>query len=86
MFNIRQFFSRIQSAQAKEHLIRGSIRNAVKKHAGVDVPIEAISFSSSAAILKGMSSAAKAQIFVKKQDILSEIADSGIPRQIKDIR
>jgi hypothetical protein len=86
MFSIAKFFERIQNAQAKEVFLLKAIQDALKKHVGIDIPIENISCKSDSVSLKNVNSAAKSAIFIKKAAILKEINEVQQMRVVKDIR
>lgn len=85
MQGIGEFFKKIQNARAGEIMARTAVKDAIKRHAGADVPIEQISFKAGVATLMNVSQAARSAIFVKKPAILSELAESH-SRRITDIR
>lgn len=86
MRNIAEFFSKIQNKQVRKLFVFETIRDAVKKHAGIDLDLESISFKGESVMLKGLGQAAKSQVFIKKPLILNEIGGRSAPRAINDIR
>lgn len=86
MFNIGQFFKKAQNKHTQELFIRSTIKDAIQKQTNIEIPIEAISFTSQTLILKGISQGAKSQIFIKKQLILQEINTKQNIRKILDVR
>ena len=86
MINIGQFFKKIQNKHTKELFVRSIIKDALKKYTQLDVPVEAMSFSSNSLVLKNISQVAKSQIFIKKQLILQEINTAQSIKIISDIR
>ncbi|MEK7641986.1 MAG: hypothetical protein AAB365_03280 [Patescibacteria group bacterium] len=86
MLKISEFFKRIQGKHSKELAVRSTVAEAIKKHARFDIPLEYIDFSSSTAILKGITAMQRSQIFIKKQTILSEINSQQSIRVVTDIR
>ncbi|MEA2715048.1 MAG: hypothetical protein QOG91_76 [Candidatus Parcubacteria bacterium] len=86
MIGIREFFKKISDARAREVMVRTAVRDAIKKHAAAEVPVEHISFRAGIAILGGVSQAARSTIFVKKPAILEEIAQLQGIRAVTDIR
>lgn len=87
MRSIGEFFAKIQNARAREVMARSAICEAVKKAAGADIEPVAVSFKGGTAVISGLSSSAKAQLHIKKQAILSEIAAHPIAgRAVRDLR
>ena len=86
MLSIKEFFKKIQGTRAKEYFIRSVVVAAVKKYSSVDVPIEAVSFSSSDVVLKGINQTARSVIFTKRTEIIKEINTVQSDRIITDIR
>ena len=86
MFNIRDFFSRIQNSHAKEVFIRSIIRDSVKKVANIDVSLESIAIRAGTVTFTGMNQADRSTIFIKKQAILKDIALNQEMRKIDDVR
>ncbi len=86
MIGIGEFFKKIRDVRAKEVMARSAVRDAIKKHTAAEVPVEHISFRAGAAILGGLSQAARSAIFVKKPAILEEIARLPGARAVTDIR
>jgi hypothetical protein len=73
MRSISEFFKDIKGRQARAARLRTVVQEAVIKHAGVRVPLEAISLSAGAAVLKGLDQTEKSVVFIKKTAILAEI-------------
>jgi len=86
MRSIAEFFEKIKSARAKEAFIRTVVQSALKEAASIEVPLEAISISSSIITLKGIGQAARAAAFIKKPAILREINTRQAVRDITDLR
>lgn len=86
MFNIGQFFTKIKGKQGKEILIRQSIVDAIKKHTGIDIPLSSVEFRASIPTIKGLSSAQKSAIFIKKTAIIADVNNQQSFRRIDDIR
>lgn len=86
MFDISNFFKKFHGAFAKEVLIRSTIREAILKYTGAEVPLTAIAFKSETVILEGVSQSLKSAIYIKKQAILKEIALKQNMRAVTDIR
>lgn len=86
MFNIKDFLVRIKGLQAKEHLIKSSIQEAVKKNIDLDVSSEAICISGSTVILNKISQSARSALFIKKDIILEDINERQQARLISDIK
>ncbi len=86
MFSIADFFKRIQGVQAKEVFLRNAIKDSIKKHVGLEIPVEEIEVKSSTVNLKNVSSAARSAVFIKKGTILREINEIQQMRVITDVR
>ena len=86
MIGISEFFRRIKSAHMREILVRTTIRDSLKKIAGVDVGLDSISFSSDSLVLKNVSSAARSAVFIKKTALIQDINRSQTFKKITDIR
>lgn len=86
MFSIGDFFKRIQSVQSKEIYIRSVVQDVIKKHVGVEIPINDISFKSDVVNLKNISSAAKSALFIKRNAVIKEINEVQQVREVKDVR
>lgn len=86
MLSIGQFFKRIQGKQAQEMLLRTVISDALNKHTGIKAEQGAISYKSGVVNVSKLSSSARSQIFIKKQQIINEINSLQDYRKIEDIR
>ena len=86
MLKISDFFKKIQNKHSKELFVRSSIQVIIKKHVGVDIPVESISIKSSSIYLKNQSQSARSQIFIRKQGILDDTNNLLKPQKIIDIR
>ena len=86
MFNIAEFFKRVQGNHAKEFFLREVVRTAVKKNTSVDIAITEMAFSSSVITFKNISSSLRSALFIKKQAILADVNASQSIRIITDIR
>jgi len=86
MIGISEFFKRIKGAHMREVIIRTAVKGSLKTIAGLDIELEAISFSGDSLILKSLSSAARSAIFIKKTVILEDINRNQTLRKISDIR
>ena len=86
MLRISELFSRIKNAHTKEGLIRGAIRDSIKKISNIDIPVESISMRSATVTLKDVNQSDRSTIFIKKQRILEDINSSQAIRKIEDIR
>jgi len=86
MFNIKDFFAKIEGAQAREMAVRESVREAIKKHSGLEVPLETISFNSGTAVLKNIGQTARSVIFIKKVAILDDVNAAQSLRKVTDLR
>ena len=85
MFNIKGFFSRVNNFYTKEITTRSVVREIIKKHTNINIPIESISFKSNNLSLKNISSVIKSTIFIKKQLILDDIKVSLNDKVINNI-
>lgn len=86
MIGLSGFFKNIQNAFTKEVVLRTSIKEAIKKCANIDIPIENISCKGSTVNLKNINQVVISQIFIKKQKILEELKTSQTIKVITDIR
>ena len=86
MFSIGKFFERIQNTRTKEVYIRSVIQGAIKKNTGAEIPIDAISFKSSTALLKNISQSLRSAIFIKKGQILKDVNAEQTIRVVEDLR
>ena len=86
MNSIGSFFSRIQGVFAGKIVLYSSAQEIIKKVAGIEVPLEALSFSGKSLIIKGLDQAARSVIFIKKSAILKELNQKIPGRVIEDIR
>ena len=86
MLNISQFFKRVQGKHAQEIIVRTSVCDAVRKHAGFDISTEKVNFNSDTAVIEGLTAAQKSQIYIKKNAILAEANTLQSIRKIGDIR
>ncbi|MCX6706155.1 MAG: DNA polymerase III subunit beta [Candidatus Woesebacteria bacterium] len=68
----------VQNSFTKEVVLRTTIKEAIKKHVGIDIPIENISPKNGIVTLKNISQSARSAIFIKKQKILGELKEVGI--------
>jgi CMP-N-acetylneuraminic acid synthetase len=73
MFNIGQFFKRIQNKHTQELFVRSLIQESIQQSVGVKIPLEDITLSSGVITLHNISSGLKSVVFVKKQKILESI-------------
>jgi hypothetical protein len=85
MYNIGEFFKRVQNVRMKDVLIRDVVVGAVKKVIGVTIKPDDITISSTVITLKGISAAAKSEIFIKKQVLIEEINRSKI-KKVTDVK
>ena len=86
MLSIGKFFERIQNVRTKELFIRSVIRDAIKKHVSVEIPVESIALKSSDITLKNINSSLRSAIFIKKQTLIAEINAAQAIRSFTDIR
>ena len=86
MIGLKDFFKKIQNRHTTELFVRSVIQSSVKKHTGVEVSLDSISFSSSSVVLKDLSSGLKSAIFIKKNAILSDINSGQGNKVVTDIR
>ena len=86
MIGIGDFFKRIKGLHAREVLVRTIIQDAIKKHTGVDIPLDSISFSAGSIVLKSASNSLRSAIFIKKTAILADVNAGQDLKKIVDIR
>ena len=86
MLGISEFFKKIQGSFAREISTRMIIKDAIKKHTGAEVPLEAISIKAASVVLGGVNQATRSAIYIKKQVIIKEISGTQELRYINDIR
>ena len=86
MFNIGQFFKKIQNRHTQELFIRSTIQESISRSVGVKIPLEDIVISSGIVTLKNINSGLKSVIFIKKQKILDDVHTSQTIHPIVDIR
>ena len=86
MFNIRDFLKRIQGIQTQEYALRVIIKESIKKHTSLDVPIESITIKSHTVVLKNISSIGKSALFIKKAAVIKDINTAQSVHFIYDIR
>ncbi len=84
MFGISGFFKNIQNAFTKEVLLRMSIKEAIKKHVGVEIKIEDIACKNGIITIKQANSSLLSTIFIKKTKILAELNSNNV--KVTDIR
>ncbi|MFA6554448.1 MAG: hypothetical protein WCS89_02975 [Candidatus Paceibacterota bacterium] len=85
MLGISGFFKNIQNSFTKEVVLRTTIKEIIKKHTGVDIPIESITCKGETVALKNVNQSALSVIFIKKQKILEDLKNSGV-KIITDVR
>ncbi len=85
MFNISNLLEKIRIIQGQDASLRTLIINTIKKNTGAELLPESIVVKSSKIFLKNVSSAAKSEIFLKKNQILQEIKVTKEGANIKDI-
>ena len=86
MIGLSGFFKNIQNAFTKEVVLKTTIKEAIKKCSGIDIPIEHISCKGSTVNLKNVNQAVVSQIYIKKQKILEELKATQTIKVITDIR
>lgn len=86
MIGISELFKRIQGIHAREIQTRTAVQNAIKKAVGVDIPLEAVSFSGETVIVKNQSSSLRSAIYIKKAAIIDEINKNQAVKKVADIR
>lgn len=85
MRSIADLFSKIKHLQAQKIAAHIVVQEVVKKHSKVELELGSISFRGSDLVIKKVSSAAKSQIFIKKRNIIEEIASKGLSQKVDDI-
>jgi hypothetical protein len=73
MYNIGDFFKRIQNARAGSYILQQIIVDAVKKVTGIEVLPANVTIKSTTVTLGGISQAARSEIFIKREAILKGI-------------
>lgn len=86
MLGIGEFFKKIQRVRTREVLIRTTIQEAIKKHTGIEVPLDSMSFSGDTVVLKFANNSFKSVLFIKKTAIVEEINRSQSLKKVTDIR
>ena len=86
MFNIGGFFGKIQEAYSKDVQLRTAAAKALKECANIDIPLEKIEYKSNVLHVGGISHAAKATLFLKKQKILDALRAEDLFARIKDVK
>lgn len=86
MFNIGDFFKRVQNVRMKDVYIRNIIVEAIQKITGVKIKPEDIIISSTVATVRGISSVMRSEIFIKKQLLLEEINSKQDLKKITEVR
>lgn len=84
MFGISGFFKNIQNAFTKEVFLRMSIKEAIKKQVGIDIPIEEIACKNGIVTIKKANSSLMSAIYIKKTKILEDLVSNNI--KVTDIR
>lgn len=86
MFNINQLLEKVRSLRNSDIGLRLSVQAAVKKNIGIEAPVETIQIKSSRITIKNISSAARSELFLKKEKILADINSAlGGVKTLKDI-
>ncbi len=86
MFGIGEFFKRVQNIHTKELFARDAVRQSIKKHAGVDIDLECVSFKNKDIVIKGVPHAALSVLYIKKQAIIAEVNSLQDAHTVSDIR
>ena len=86
MFNIGQFFKKIQNRHTQELFIRSVIQDSITQNTGAKIPLEDITLSSGVITLKNISSGLKSVVFIKKQKILNTINTNQTIQTVVGIR
>ncbi len=86
MFNIGDFFKRVQNVRMKGVLVQNVVAEAVQKIVSYPMKPEDIIISSTVATLKGISSIVRSEVFIKKQLLLDEINSKQDIKKITDIK
>lgn len=85
MFNINQLLDKFRSLRNSDIGLRMTIQTAIKNSAGMDVPLESLQVKPPKVFIKGISSVARSEIFIKKTAILGAINSAMGSERIKDI-
>jgi hypothetical protein len=86
MRSIGDFFKRIQNTRASGFFLQSEISEIVKKITNITIPPESIKISSSKVVLNGISQAARSEVFIKREAILTEINKVAGKVKITEIR
>ena len=86
MFGIGQSFKRIQNTRTKKVLIVLAVKEAIKKHVGVDISEGDIVVRSNWVALNNTNQSLRSAIYIKKERMLEEINSKQGFRIISDIR
>ena len=73
MRSIGEFFKKIQNARAGSFFIHTTIVEVVKRVAHIDIVPESVHIQSTKITLKGISQAARNEVFIKRKTLLEEI-------------
>lgn len=84
MFGISGFFKNIQNAFTKEVALRMNIKEVIKKHTGIEIPIENIKCNNGTVHLNKTSSVVLSSVYIKKNKILADFNALGI--KVVDVR
>ncbi|MEI6396563.1 MAG: hypothetical protein WCO48_00595 [Candidatus Taylorbacteria bacterium] len=85
MFNINHLLDRMRAIRNSDVGLRTTTQAALKKHTNIDVPIESIQVKSGRVSIKNIPGAARAEIFMKKTQILEEIKNNTGSSKIVEI-
>lgn len=85
MFEISNFFKKIQNSFSKEVVFRTEIKKTIKEYVGIDIDIENISCKNGIINLKNINQTALSAVFIKKTKILETLRQFYKREYIKDI-
>lgn len=86
MFNIKGLLGKIQTVYTADIQMRTTGARIFKESIGMDIPADKIEYKSNILYVHGVSQAAKATIFLKKQIILDALRAQDYFVRIKDVR
>lgn len=86
MYNIGEFFKRIQSVRMKNVLIQNTVAEVVREIVSYNIKPDDIVVSGTVVTLKGINSAVRSELFIKKAKLLEEINSRQTLKNITDLR
>ena len=86
MLGIKEFFKNIQNKHTQELFVRSVVQEGIRTHTGASVPLEAIQRTTETIVLKGVASALRSAVYIKKSHIIGYINEHQTIYTIVDIR